>query len=200
MNGEVEIIEKTICYKGFFRLEKYWLRHRLFSGEWSPVLTREIFERGHAAAVLPYDPMLDEIILIEQFRPGAIDARDGPWLLEIVAGMIETGETAETVVKRESIEEAGCVINDLIPLYDFLVSPGGTTECITLFCGRANAAIAGGIHGASEEGEDIKVHVVSFDTAMTLLQSGKITSASAIIALQWLALYRDYVREMWLSC
>lgn len=199
MTKDVEIIDKTVCYQGFFRLEKYHLRHRLFSGEWSPLLTREMFERGHAAAVLPYDPVRDEIVLIEQFRPGAIDAPGGPWLMEIVAGMIETGETAEAVVKRESIEESGCIITDLIPLYDFLVSPGGTTERIALFCGRVDAAIADGIHGASEEGEDIKVHVVTFDTAMALLKSAKITAASAIIALQWLALNRDDVRAHWLT-
>ncbi len=114
-----------------------------------------------------------------------------------VFGMIETGETAEAVVKRESIEESGCIVTDLIPLYDFLVSPGGTTERIALFCGRVDAAAANGIHGASEEGEDIKVHVVTFDTAMALLKSQKITAASAIIALQWLALNRDEVRARW---
>ena len=199
MTKDVEVIEKTVCYQGFFRLEKYHLRHRLFSGDWSPLLTREMFERGHAAAVLPYDPVRDEIVLIEQFRPGAIDAPGGPWLMEIVAGMIETGETAETVVKRESIEESGCVITDLIPLYDFLVSPGGTTERIALFCGRTDATTADGVHGVTEEGEDIKVHVVTFDTAMTLLKSEKITAASAIIALQWLALNRDDVRARWLT-
>lgn len=199
MTEDVEVIEKTVCYQGFFRLEKYHLRHRLFSGDWSPLLTREMFERGHAAAVLPYDPVRDEIVLIEQFRPGAIDAPGGPWLMEIVAGMIETGETAETVVKRESIEESGCVITDLIPLYDFLVSPGGTTERIALFCGRTDATTADGVHGVTEEGEDIKVHVVTFDTAMALLKSEKITAASAIIALQWLALNRDDVRARWLT-
>ena len=199
MTKDVEVIEKTVCYQGFFRLEKYHLRHRLFSGDWSPLLTREMFERGHAAAVLPYDPVRDEIVLIEQFRPGAIDAPGGPWLMEIVAGMIETGETAEAVVKRESIEESGCIITDLIPLYDFLVSPGGTTERIALFCGRTDATTADGVHGVTEEGEDIKVHVVTFDTAMALLKSEKITAASAIIALQWLALNRDDVRARWLT-
>lgn len=199
MTKDFEVVEKNVCYQGFFRLEKYHLRHRLFSGEWSALLTREMFERGHAAAVLPYDPVRDEIVMVEQFRPGAIDAPGGPWLLEIVAGMIETGETAEAVVKRESIEESGCIVTDLIPLYDFLVSPGGTTERIALFCGRVDAASADGIHGVNEEGEDIKVHVVTFDTAMALLKSQKITAASAIIALQWLALNRGEVRARWIA-
>lgn len=198
MNTNVEVLEKTICFEGFFRIEKYRLRHRLFSGEWSHPLVREVFERGHAASVLPYDPIRDEVILIEQFRVGALAAPDGSWLLEIIAGMIEAGETAQDVVKRESIEEANCIIDDLIPLYDFFVSPGGTTERVALFCGRVDSTHAGGVHGAAEEGEDIKVHVVPLDTALTFLNSGKITSASAIIALQWLALNRAYVRTRWI--
>lgn len=194
----VEVLEKTICFEGFFRIEKYRLRHRLFSGGWSHPLVREVFERGHAAAVLPYDPVRDEVILIEQFRVGALAAPDGSWLLEIVAGVIEAGETAQDVAKRESIEEADCIISDLIPLYDFFVSPGGATERVALFCGRVDSAHAGGVHGAAEEGEDIKVHVVPLDTALTLLHAGKITSASAIIALQWLALNRAAVRTRWI--
>ncbi|NBQ70291.1 MAG: NUDIX domain-containing protein, partial [Nitrosomonadaceae bacterium] len=140
MSADVEILEKTICFEGFFRIEKYRLRHRLFNGGWSRPLSRELFERGHAAAVLPYDPIRDAVILIEQFRVGALTAPGGPWLLEIVAGMIESGETAQDVVKRESIEEADCIITDLLPVCDFLVSPGGTSERIALFCGRADAA------------------------------------------------------------
>ncbi|MCG7757583.1 MAG: ADP-ribose diphosphatase [Nitrosomonas sp.] len=199
MSADVEILEKMICFEGFFRIEKYRLRHRLFNGGWSRPLSRELFERGHAAAVLPYDPIRDAVILIEQFRVGALTAPGGPWLLEIVAGMIESGETAQDVVKRESIEEADCIITDLLPVCDFLVSPGGTSERIALFCGRADAAKTGGIHGSPEEDEDIKVHVVPLDTAFTFLQSGRINSASAIIALQWLALNREQVRTRWLS-
>lgn len=198
-NTDVEILEKTICFEGFFRVERYCLRHRLFNSNWSHPLTRELFERGHAAAVLPYDPIRDEVVLIEQFRAGALAAPGGPWLLEIVAGMIEAGETAEEVAKRESVEEADCVITDLIPLYDYLVSPGGTTERVALFCGRVDATHAGGVHGAIDEGEDIKVHVVKLETALTWLNSGKLNSASVIIALQWLALNRHTVQRQWSS-
>lgn len=198
-NTDVEILEKTVCFEGFFRVERYCLRHRLFNGNWSHPLTRELFERGHAAAVLPYDPIRDEVVLIEQFRAGALAAPGGPWLLEIVAGMIEAGETAEEVAKRESVEEADCVITDLISLYDYLVSPGGTTERVALFCGRVDATHAGGVHGAIDEGEDIKVHVVKLETALTWLNSGKLNSASVIIALQWLALNRHTVQRQWSS-
>lgn len=198
MSADIEIIEKNICYQGFFRLERYCLRYRLFNGDWCHPVVREVFERGHAAAVLPYDPVRDEIILIEQFRVGAMAEPDGPWLMEIVAGIIEANESAIDVVKRESIEEADCEIIDFIPLYDYLVSPGGTTERIALFCGKVDATHAGGIHGVIDEGEDIKVHAITLDAALLQLKAGKINSASAIIALQWLALNRDHVRKLWL--
>lgn len=197
---EFEIQEKTICFQGFFRMERYRLRHRKFNGEWGRPITRELFERGHAAAVLPYDPQTDEIVLIEQFRAGAMSAARGPWLLEIVAGVIEVNETPEQVAARESLEEAGCQINNLIPLYDYLVSPGGTTEQITLFCGQVDIKTIdmGSIHGNDEEDEDIKVHVMPLNDALKLLNTGRINSASAIIALQWLAMNRDFVRQHWL--
>ncbi len=193
----VEVLEKTICYEGFFRLERYRLRYRLFNGDWSQSVVRELFERGHAAAVLPYDPFRDEVILIEQFRIGAMTAPDGPWLMEIVAGVVEAGETGIDVVKRESIEEAACTIVTLIPVYDYLVSPGGTTERVALFCGKVDTSQAGGVYGVAEENEDIRVHVMTVDAALTLLSTGKIRSASAIIALQWLALNRNHVRMLW---
>ncbi|MCP5291599.1 MAG: ADP-ribose diphosphatase [Burkholderiales bacterium] len=196
---DLQILEQTVCYQGFFRIDRYRLRHRLFSGDWSQPIVRELFERGHAAAVLPYDPNRDEVILIEQFRVGAMSAPGGPWLLEIVAGIIEDGEQAEDVVKRESVEEAGCTVADLIPLYDYLVSPGGMTERVALFCGRVDTTHAGGIFGVAHEGEDIRVHVVAYETALQYLKAGKINSASAIIALQWLALNRDHVRLQWMA-
>ncbi len=199
IDKNIEIIYKTTCYQGFFRIDRYRLRHRLFNGEWGSAITRELFERGHAAAVLPYDPIRDEVILIEQFRIGALNAPGGPWLTEIIAGIIEENEAPEDVVKRESVEEANCIITDLVPLYDYLVSPGGMTERIALYCGRVDTTHAGGIHGAIDEGEDIKVHVVSRETALSYLQTGRINSASAIIALQWLALNREKLLRQWMA-
>lgn len=196
---DVEIIHKELCFQGFFHMERYTLRHRLFNGGWSQLIIRELLERGHAAAVLPYDPVRDRVVLIEQFRVGAMAISTGPWLLEIVAGIIETNEVAEEVVRREAIEEAGCDIIELIPLYDYLVSPGGTTERIALFCGKVDSAHLGGIYGKMEEGEDIKVHVMAVDDALALLNSGKIISANAIIALQWLILNREYLHKIWLG-
>nr|VFK41834.1 MAG: ADP-ribose pyrophosphatase [Candidatus Kentron sp. TC] len=192
-----EIIDKTTCYQGFFRLDRYRLRHDLFAGGRSGVLTRECLERGHAAAVLLFDPELDSLVMIEQFRVGAIEVPDGPWLLEFVAGIMEDGESAEAVVRREAGEEAGCEIQELIPAFRFLLSPGGCSEEIHLFCGRVDARNAGGIHGLAHEGEDIRVRVVAVSEALRLLEKGRITNATAIIALQWFALHRDSLLKRW---
>jgi ADP-ribose pyrophosphatase len=195
--ARVEILDRTICYQGFFRIDRYRLRHRLFSGEWGPELVREVFERGHAAAVLPYDPQRDEVVLIEQFRVGALGGSDDPWLVEIVAGMIEPDETPEAVVRREAIEESGCHIAELVPICDYFVSPGGTTERLALFCGRVNASEAGGTHGLAEEHEDIRVVVMAAAEAFEQISSGGIKAAAPIIALQWLQLNREALRRRW---
>lgn len=197
VDDNLEIIEKTVCYKGFFSIARLRLRHRKYDGEWSDVLTREIFERGHAVAVLPYDPVRDEVVLIEQFRVGALDFPASPWLIEIVAGIIDEGESAEGVAHREMAEEAGCVIEQLEHVCDYLVSPGGTTESTVLYCGRVDTTEAGGVHGLADEGEDIKVSVVTFEEAVALLNSGRINSASPIIALQWLILNRNRLQREW---
>lgn len=193
----VEIVEQRTCYQGFFRMAQYRLRHRRYDGSMSPLLSRELFERGHAAAVLPYDPVLDYVVLLEQFRIGALAAAGGPWLLDIVAGIIEPGETAAEVVRREMEEEAGCTLQALEPICEYLVSPGGTSERISLYCGQVDASRVGGIHGLAEEGEDIRVSTVSFDEALTLLESGRINSASPIIALQWLQMNRARLQQQW---
>jgi ADP-ribose pyrophosphatase len=193
----VEIIEKTIAYNGFFRMERYRLRHRLFSGEWGHELVREVFERGHAAAVLPYDPERDQVVFIEQFRIGALAAPGGPWLLEIVAGIIDAQETPEAVIRREAIEESGCTLQDIVPICEYLVSPGGSSERLALFCGKVDASQAEGTHGLVEEGEDTRVVVVSFDEAIAYLRAGKINAAAPIIALQWLMLNHAQLRRHW---
>ncbi len=199
MNHRFEILDKAICYSGFFRMEKYRLRHEQFAGGWSPEITRECLERGHAVAVLPYDPETDQMVLVEQFRVGALEFPGGPWLLEIVAGIIDhPGETTEEVARRETVEEAGCTLLDLVPICHYLVSPGGASESITLFCGRIDAStIAPGVRGVVAEHEDIQVHVVTRAEAMALLHAGRINSAAPIIALQWLELNRPALLERW---
>ncbi len=197
-NDDVEIHGVEPIYDGFFRMNRYRLRHRLFTGGWSQELTREIFERDPVAAVLPYDPQRDEVVLIEQFRPGPAASGTGlPWVVEIVAGIIETGESAEDLVRREAIEEADCVIGELVPIAAFSPSPGGSTEHCRLFCGRTSSAEVGGIHGHAEEGEDIRAFVEPVETAYARIAAGEIDSAFSIIALQWLMLNREELRARW---
>ena len=193
----VDIIEKTAVYNGYFRINRYRLRHGLFAGGMSAPIQREVFERGHAVGVLPYDPVRDEVVLIEQFRIGAFVAGFTPWLTEIVAGIIEDGETPEDVAKRETLEEAGLTVSDLLPMCRYVVSPGGASESVHVFLGRVDAGHAGGIHGLNSEDEDIRVEALPWTEARALLDHGKITNALGLVALQWLALHRDDVRARW---
>lgn len=194
---DVEVLEHNCVYQGFFQMQKYRLRHRLFKGGWSEVMSRELFERGHAVVVLPYDPLRDQIVLLEQFRIGALHAPGGPWLLEFVAGMFKEGEDALDVARREVREEMGCEVAELEYITEYLVSPGGTSERISLYCGRVDASKAEGIHGLDEEHEDIRLMTVGFAEAMELLALGRINSAAPIISLQWLQVNRDRLRRQW---
>jgi ADP-ribose pyrophosphatase len=197
-DARVEVVERRTAYDGYFKIIRYRLRHLLFSGAISPEIVREVFDRGHAAAVLPYDPAREQVALVEQFRVGAHAAFDPePWLIEPVAGIIEPGERPEDVAVREAAEEAGLVITDLIPACEYYVSPGGASETCKVFIGRADITGAGGIHGLPEEGEDILVHVVSLDEALAWMAEGRLRVASTLVAVQWLALHRDEVGSRW---
>lgn len=196
---DLEILDKTTVFQGFFRIELYTLRHRLFAGGWSEPMQREIFERGHAAAVLPYNPVTDEVVLIEQIRIGAAASSASPWLLEIIAGMIDTNETAMQVAIREAEEEAGIVLTELLPMLNYLSSPGGTTERIQLYVGKLTQAVTSGVFGLAQEHEDIKVHVMPRTKALQLLAEQKIDNAATVIALQWLALNLDKVKQAWVN-
>ncbi len=197
MTKEFKIINHEVAYNGFFRLEKYHLQHTLFQGGWSEEITRELFMRGNCVAVLLYDPNRDEVVLIEQFRAGAVLNPDRAWLVEIVAGAIEEGESAEEVAYRESIEEAGCEIEELMLINEFYTTPGGSSERISLFCGKVDTSNIGGIHGLDDEHEDILVSVVKFDEVYQMVESGKIESGIPIIAIQWLYIHRDRLKEKW---
>jgi ADP-ribose pyrophosphatase len=194
---DVELIEKTTPYQGYFRIDTYRLRHRCFGGGWTEVMSRELLERGHASVVLPYDPARDRVVLIEQFRIGAYAAGFAPWLIEPVAGMVEAGETPEEVARREAVEEAGCEITDLEPIGNVLSSPGGTTEVYHLYCGRADSAGIGGIHGLTQEHEDIRAFTLPLDTALERLAKDEYNNAIMVVTLQWLALNREWLQKKW---
>ena len=195
--NDVEIIARETLYSGFFSMDLYRFRHRLFNGEMSGEIRREIFERGHAAVLLPFDPVRDEVVLVEQVRIAAYDTSETPWLLEMVAGMIEEGETVEDVARREALEEAGLVVGRTKPVLSYLASPGGTSERLSIMVGEVDATTAEGIHGLADENEDIRVHVVSREQAYQWVEEGKIDNAASVIALQWLQLHYQTLRNEW---
>lgn len=197
MPRTVEIVKRDTCYQGFYRLDKVHLRHELFAGGLGREISRELFVRHDAVCVLPYDPQRDEVVLIEQFRVGALDKTQNPWLIELVAGLIDKDEQPEEVAHREAEEEAGLTFSALWPMTRYFPSPGGSDEFVHLFLGRCDSEGAGGLHGLETEGEDIRVKVWSFEDALQAVRDGRIGNAASIIAIQWLALNRDEVRGMW---
>ncbi|MEQ6969688.1 ADP-ribose diphosphatase [Pectobacterium polaris] len=196
---DVEIIARETLYDGFFSLERYRFRHRLFNGGMSGEVSREILERGHAVVLLPYDPVRDEVVLIEQIRIAAYDTSASPWLFELVAGMIEPGESHEEVARREAEEEAGLRVGRCRPIINYLASPGGTSERLAVMVGEVDTRTAKGIHGLAEENEDIRVHVVNRQQSYQWVEEGIVDNAASVIALQWLALHHEELKREWVD-
>jgi ADP-ribose pyrophosphatase len=197
--SDVDLIARDTVFQGYFRVDRWRLRFRTFAGPMSPPVMREVFERGHAVGVLPYDPVADTVVLIEQFRIGALAAGRHPWLVEIVAGIRGEREARDEVARREAREEIGCVLGRLEPICDYLVSPGGTSETCALYVGEVDCRQAGGIHGLAAEHEDIRTLILPADEAIARLDRGEIGNAVTIIALQWLARARPRLRQSWLQ-
>lgn len=197
-HDDIDIIQKDILYSGFLRIEKFTLKHRYFSGEWSDSIQRECLERGESVAVLPYDPIRDRVVLCQQFRVGALSDPVSPWLIEIVAGMIDCeAESPEEVAVREAQEEAGLTVLELERICEYWVSPGGSSEKLHLYCAKVDAENCEGVFGLASECEDIRVLSVSREEAIEMLERGVINNSAAIIALQWLALHVVELREKW---
>lgn len=204
--SDVTVIEKSRPFDGYFKIDRYTVRHRLFEGGWSEPFTREVFERGHAAVVLLYDADLDSLVFVEQFRIGAHAALSStswwdngfsPWLVECVAGIIDEGETPEQVARREAVEESGCEIRELIPIQRVMASPGGCSETVFVFCGQVDASKAGGIHGLDAEHEDIRVLTVPAAEAFEWLESGRLVHSITIIAVHWFRQRHRHLRAAW---
>ena len=193
---DVEIISKESVFEGFFKMVKYRFKHKLFAGGWSDVVEREMFERGHAAAMLPYDPKTDQVVIIEQIRIGVLE-HEHPWQLEIVAGMIDRDESAEEVIRREAEEEAGITVGRVASVTSYYPSSGGCSEKLDVFVGEVDASKAHGIHGLDYEDEDIRVHVLSREQAYQWVKDGIFENGASIIALQWLQLNHQELRSQW---
>ena len=195
---DFKINKKETLYDGFFKMLKLHLSHKTFAGEMINI-QRELFYRDDAVCVLLYDPQKQAVVLVEQFRVGTFDQDEGPWLLELVAGIVEDGETPDDVARRESIEEAGADLGEIVHITRFVPSSGGTREYIDLLCAQVNSEGVEGIHGLPHEGEDIRVHTLEAEEAFELVKSGTINNAPAIIALQWLQLNQKDLDKRWLE-
>ena len=197
---DIEILGEQTLYEGFFTLKRIQFKHKLFAGGESGVVTRELLIKGAASAVIAYDPKEDSVILVEQVRIGAAyhpESNRSPWLLELIAGMVEKGENPEEVALRESEEEAGIQVRNLTHCLSVWDSPGGTVERIHLFAGEVDSSQAKGIHGLAEENEDIRVHVVKREQAYQWMCEGKIDNGIAVIGLQWLQLNYAQLQQSW---
>lgn len=199
-HSQLDIKNIEASFNGFFRIETVTLRHKLFNGGWSSEMQREIFRRGDAVGVLLYDPKLDCIGLVEQFRIGAAMAdhatSENPWLREIVAGMVPKSETPRAVAVRETLEEAGIEIqvDQLMPIFDYWVSPGGMDERFYLYCACVDLSEAGGIFGLDYEHEDIRFFTLDYEATINGLNVGEFDNSATIICLQWLQLNRQKLK------
>lgn len=194
---DVEIIERRELHRRFLRVDLITLKHRLHEGGWLGPMDREVMIREQAVGVLLYDPRRNEIVMVRQFRVGVLDEKHSPWLLELVAGMVDTDESPAEVATRECQEEADLVPADLIKICEYYNSPGASNEKVTLFCGRVDAGQAGGVFGLDEEHEDIEVVTLSVDEACAAIGNGLIDNAMSIIAIQWLQLNQADLQSRW---
>lgn len=194
----VRDLTRTDGYNGFFKMGIYEFQHRQFSDTYSPVIKREVFERGNAVAVLPYDPETDTVLLIRQFLIGAHLAGVDNCPFQVIAGMVEAGESGIDVARREALEEAGCDIGQVVAAHTFLPSPGGSSERIETFVAEARD-LKGGQFGLVEENEDIQAIVVSADEAIAMLDCGEIEAGPAVVLLSYFARHHTTIRTKWLA-
>ncbi|MGB0835483.1 MAG: NUDIX domain-containing protein [Psychrobium sp.] len=197
--NDVNVVKKEVVFQGYFRMLKYYFTHALFGGGTSEIVERELFERDTAVAVIPYDPVRDQIVMVEQIRVGAFEHDVNPWMVELVAGMIEEGEEADEVAKRELFEETGLECQRLEKLFSYLVSPGGTSERIDLYIAHVDASKAAAIAGLESESEDIRTLVMDVNCALEQLSKAKFQNGVTIVGLQWLALNHQKMKDKWAS-
>jgi ADP-ribose pyrophosphatase len=197
--SDVIVHNKKHRYQGFFNLDEYKVSHLLYNGGSSNVLTREVFERGDAVVLIPYDAKKDRLVLIEQFRPGALRTQKTPWLLEFIAGMFAENENPVDVAIREAKEEANIDISNekIEKVMQYLSSPGGMSEEIHLFVADVDSENIAGVHGLAEENEDILVHTMTRVDAIELLEQGKINNSATVIGIQWLQLNHLRLQQQW---
>jgi ADP-ribose pyrophosphatase len=198
----VTILSDDIVWNGRFSLHVIKFRNIRFDGAESGLRTWELLCRGRAAAVLPYDPVTDQVVVIDQFRLPALAAGMDPVMTELCAGLCDGDDTAEATILRESQEEMGLEVHDLHRIGTFLLTPGGSEEHCTLFAGRVHVGETGpdglmGYHGLAAENEDIRVRAVPAAHAIEAALEGAYPNSVTTIGLLWLAARRDWLRQRW---
>ena len=183
---EVEVLNEVCLYDGHLNVKQLTLRHGLFAGGMSDAVTRECVIRPDAVAVVLYDAQCDCVVLVEQFRVGALHDESTPWLLECVAGLVESGEDAREVAIRETLEESGIHIESPEAIYTYYTSPGVLSEKVTLFFAECDSAMASDTAGLENEHEDIKVHVLPREEVMQWLHQGRLRNVNTVLGMQWL--------------
>jgi ADP-ribose pyrophosphatase len=198
-HADLRITGHDIVFERHLRVDVYRFHHRLFSGEWSSERVYDVIRRGAAVGVLLYDPEREAVVLVEQFRLPPLLAGYSPWVVEVVAGLVDReNETHEEVGRRETREEAGLeVISVLVPIQRYVPMPGNSDETITLFCGRVDSAKAGGVFGIADEHEDIRVVVKPLAELEAMVDAGKIDTGHTLICLYWLLRHREELRRRW---
>jgi ADP-ribose pyrophosphatase len=189
-------------WNGRFPLQRVVFRNRRFDGTLSAPRTWELWRRGQAAAVLPYDPITDQVVVIEQFRLPALAAGQDPIMVELAAGLAESGETPETIAEREAEEEMGLAVDRLHRIGTFVLTPGGADEACTLFAARVTVPATGpdgliGYGGLASEQEDIRVRALPASVAIETAIGGGYPNSVTTIGLLWLAARRDWLRHEW---
>jgi ADP-ribose pyrophosphatase len=186
--SDVTIESREFLFRGFIQVEKVNLTHRLFHrSEYSPIIQRELIHRPEAAGVLLYNNQQQRFALIEQFRVGALNDSESAWQLEIIAGVLDGNESPETCIRRESLEESGCEINELQHLFSFYPSAGACAEFFHLYAAEVDLPSTGGIFGVPGEGEDIQLHLFDYAEITMLFKNNRLKNAPVIMALQWLS-------------
>lgn len=181
---------RETLFSGYIKLIRWSGVFERFDGAWSKPIERELMLRGEAVAVLPIDLARDSLLLIRQFRVGAAEQPGGPWQSEILAGVLEPGESLESVARREAREEAGLTLSTLVPMLSYQPSPGACDETLHLFLAPTDLSDAGGVHGLHSENEDIESWVEPVEQALEGLHDGRFRNSMTLLALQWLALQR----------
>ncbi|RKG32546.1 NUDIX domain-containing protein [Acinetobacter guerrae] len=186
-HNDVKIHSREYVFRGFVKIEKISLQHRMFNqNNYIQEIQRELIQRKTAAGVLLYNDAQQKFALIEQFRVGAVDDSDSPWQLEIIAGVLDGDESPETCIRRESLEESGCQIDELEHLFSFYPSAGACSEVFHLYAAQTDLPEHGGVHGVADEGENIQLHIFDYTQLEPLFRYGRLKNAPVIMALQWL--------------